>query len=118
MDDELANAGRKADTAARMLKLRRRRDLIFDPIFFEEPAWDALLYLLANERDGCACQANDIGGALNISESTLQRWLDILVNERLILADAAGDSARYTLTDNARRNFAQLLVSAQIAVEL
>ena len=57
---------------------------MFGPNLFSEPAWDALLELYAAELGRRSVSLDDVAKALDIPQSTLARWVDVLADRDLV----------------------------------
>ena len=86
-------------------ELRERRLQIFGKAMFGEPAWDMLLLLYihqANRRHTVSSLIEGVGAA----GSTALRWLDYLIDQKLVVRDSHPTDARKVvvgLTDHAVR---------------
>lgn len=70
---------------ARMLiSDRRKREELFPPLLFSDPAWDMLLDLFAAEAEGKKISITSLSIASAAPQSTAQRWIDTLVEKKLI----------------------------------
>lgn len=63
---------------------RLARSKYFNRAMFGEPAWDILLVLYINDRGGGRLTATKIADLIEQPFSTVVRWIDYLVKERLI----------------------------------
>jgi DNA-binding MarR family transcriptional regulator len=67
-----------------ILIARRARVAVFGPNLFSEPAWDALLELYAAQLGRRSLSLDDIAKALDVPQSTMARWVDVLADRDLI----------------------------------
>jgi len=67
-----------------ILIVRRGRETVFGPNLFSEPAWDALLELYAAKLGRRSMSLDDVAKALDIPESTMARWIDVLTDRQLV----------------------------------
>ena len=88
-------------TAARLYCERRRRDRWFGPRMFFEPSWDILLYLFDAYESGepSVPLTRLFRLDLAVSCESVDRWLDLLVANRLvaIVDDASERSVHLTI---------------------
>ncbi len=71
-----------------ILIARRGREAVFGPNLFSEPAWDALLELYAAKLGRRRISLNDVARALDIPESTMARWIDVLTERHLVQTES------------------------------
>ncbi|GGB56026.1 helix-turn-helix domain-containing protein [Blastomonas aquatica] len=67
----------------RYLRMRRDREKLF-PKLFGDPAWDMLLVLYVYHSAGIPMQVSAIAGLANIPGTTSLRYLDLLIEQKLI----------------------------------
>lgn len=67
----------------RYLKMRRERERLF-PKLFGDPAWDMLLLLYVYRAARIPLQVSAIAGLANVPGTTSLRYLDLMVEQRLI----------------------------------
>lgn len=75
---------RRSTTAARILKLRTRRNEIFGKGIFGEPAWDMLLQLYDAQLEGRTEYVTGLCAASGVPPSTVLRWIRCLLERRWI----------------------------------
>ena len=70
---------------ARMaLMVRKRRAQHFNALIFNDPAWDVLLHLFVHEHEGKSMSVQALAELAGTGQSTMERWVTILVEERLV----------------------------------
>lgn len=90
LQDERAKLERRAQ---QILALRRRRIERFGKAMFSEPAWDMLLILYASNSSE-RLTVNRLIRLSGASKATALRWIDYLVDQRLIVRTAHPTDAR------------------------
>jgi DNA-binding MarR family transcriptional regulator len=93
------------EVARALLEDRRRRDRIFNPGMFGEPAWELLLNLYVMDKDGPRLTIGRLIDSTNCPQSTALRWLQYLKDQGLIEKQEHPGDARtafITLTNKAR----------------
>lgn len=99
----------KVFTAENLYKLRRKRDRLFIPGLFSDPAWDLLLDLYVSEKARKKICTTSACIAAGVPASTGLRWINILVqNGYLQREEDPGD---------ARRSLVSLTATARHALE-
>ena len=73
-----------AKFARMLISDRRKRETLFPPLLFSDPAWDMLLDLFAAEAEGQKISITSLSIASAAPQSTAQRWIDTLVEKKLI----------------------------------
>ena len=73
-----------AKFARMLISDRRKREELFPPLLFSDPAWDMLLDLFAAEAEGKKISITSLSIASAAPQSTAQRWIDTLVEKKLI----------------------------------
>lgn len=99
-DDAMVQRAREA------LAIRRRRERVFAPGLFGEPAWDMLLDLVVAEGEGKTLSISSLCMAAAVPQTTALRWLNYLVEAGLLLRTPNLNDSRSTfvrLTPKARR---------------
>lgn len=94
------------EKARSALALRRRRDRVFPPGLFAEPAWDMLLDMVVAEAEGRRLSVSSACLAAAVPQTTALRWLNYLVESGLLTRGPLGGESRSTivrLTPKARR---------------
>ncbi len=81
------------DALSRYLKMRREREKLF-PKLFGDPAWDMLLLLYVYRAANVPLQVSAIGGLANVPGTTSLRYLDLMVEHRLITRNHDPKDAR------------------------
>lgn len=76
-----------AQFARNLISGRRKRESLFPPLLFSDPAWDMLLDLFASEAEGKKISVTSLSIASASPQSTAQRWIDTLVDKKLILRE-------------------------------
>ncbi|MEO9468413.1 MarR family transcriptional regulator [Parasphingorhabdus sp.] len=76
-----------AQFARNLISDRRKREALFPPLLFSDPAWDMLLDLFASEAEGKKISVTSLSIASASPQSTAQRWIDTLVDKKLILRE-------------------------------
>lgn len=76
-----------AQFARNLISDRRKRESLFPPLLFSDPAWDMLLDLFASEAEGKKISVTSLSIASASPQSTAQRWIDTLVDKKLILRE-------------------------------
>ncbi len=100
------------------LATRRRRDRVFAPGLFAEPAWDMLLDLLIAEAENRRLSVSSTCLAAAVPQTTALRWLNYLVESGLLVRVQTGSEGRSTvvrLTPKARRQLVRTLAPAASA---
>ncbi len=95
------------------LAIRRRRDRVFPPGLFAEPAWDMLLDLLVAEAEDRRLSVSSTCLAAAVPQTTALRWLNYLVETGLLVRVQSGSEGRSTvvrLTPKARRQLIRTLL--------
>ena len=64
---------------------RVARGQFFNPNLFGDPAWDILLYLMQMELEQRRVAVTTLAHASNVPQSTTLRWVNMLVEEGLLL---------------------------------
>lgn len=82
------------DRAAALLRFRRLRDSQFKPGLFADPAWDILLNLLIAEERGADTSVTGVCAAAGVPLTTALRYLNMMVEERLVIRKADLEDAR------------------------
>ena len=75
---------RRSTTAARILKLRTRRNEIFGKGIFGEPAWDMLLQLYDAQLEGRTEYVTGLCAGPGVPPSTVLRWVRCLLEQEWI----------------------------------
>ena len=106
------------DTRAPLLKVaegiiaaRKRRSQLFPRSMFSEPAWDILLALYIQPKNGGSTPVSKLEFA-GTPQSTLVRWIDYLENEKLVTRVSEHQDPlldRLSLTDRAFRGLESYL---------
>jgi predicted transcriptional regulator len=73
-----------ADFVRTLILRRRKRDRLFPPGLFGEPAWDMLLDLAAARLEGHSVSATSLALAAAVPVSTAQRYIAVLLEFELI----------------------------------
>lgn len=63
---------------------RRRRNELFDPKFFGEPAWDMLLDLFINRARGQTVATTSLCIASGVPPTTALRWIGVMEEKGLV----------------------------------
>jgi len=107
--DSLAGGRDIADVARYYLRARRRRDALFPPELFADPAWDIMLDLFVSAAGGRRVSVSDACVAANVPATTALRWISNLVNHGLV--------TRVQDLNDGRRAYLKLTASAEKALE-
>jgi DNA-binding MarR family transcriptional regulator len=70
--------------ARRIIRLRRRREILLGNALFADPAWDMLLDLLVAEEEDRAISVTSLCIAAAVPVTTAQRWITVLAEGGLI----------------------------------
>lgn len=93
----------QSDMAARLYRLRRQRDALFQPGMFGDPAWDLLLDLYVSEQEKKQICITSACIAAGVANSTGLRWISILVQNGYVeRQDDPADARRAYLTLTAK----------------
>ncbi len=92
-----------------MLRARRRREALFDPGIFADPAWDILLELYAMRLAGERTIVSELCKAAAVPSTTALRWIHQM--------ESAGLVRRVRDSDDRRRIFVDLSERAVAALE-
>lgn len=77
---------------------RARRSLWFAPDF-RHPGWSIMLELFARRLEGRSIRQGDLAPATGVPASTMLRWVDVLVEQDLLVRLKAEDHARGVLVE-------------------
>ena len=101
--------GVSAEWIRAMLQARRRREALFGPSFFADPAWDMLLELYAMRLTGDRATTSELCKAAAVPQTTALRWVRQLENAGLVV--------RIPDESDLRRIFVELSARAAKAME-
>jgi DNA-binding MarR family transcriptional regulator len=113
--ERLKGEGWLLQRANRLVALRQRREKIFGKAMFGEPAWDILLVLYTA---GGGVSMSRLAQMSGHSQATGLRWMNYLVDQRLITRESHPNDARsfrVLLTDKGKASLESYL---SVAVEL
>jgi len=79
-----------------LIRQRRRRDRLFPPGLFGEPAWDMLLDLTAARLERRSVSVSSLALAAEVPTSTAQRYISVLLASDLIARHDDPDDGRRT----------------------
>lgn len=78
-----------------LLSVRRGREALFGRHLFSDPAWDILLELYAAKLGNRAVSSDELGSAVGVANSLIERWLRALVEAGLVEQIEAGDETAF-----------------------
>ena len=91
-----------------MLRLRREREEVFGKHLFADPCWDMLLDLYVALRRGRVISVSSLCVAAAVPASTALRWIEILVQQGLVLREPDPKDKRRILVVLTRKAETQL----------
>lgn len=100
-----------------ILDLRRKRNRLFSPDLFADPAWDMLLELYLSDLTGKRLSVSSLCFASNVPPTTALRWIDKLAADGLIERSADPCDRRRTfvaLSDDGRERMRRFGDYAQV----
>lgn len=97
---ESALIGDIAYVSRKIWDFRRAREDALDDEIFSDFAWDIILSIAIHSNDGRGVTKSTILDFLNGPESTVLRWLDILLDRGLVIIDSRTKHCRYSLSKN------------------
>jgi hypothetical protein len=105
---ELRTSPLAADLARRLYEQRRVRDRYFAAGLFAEPAWDMLLDLYVARSEGRSVSTSSACIAAAVPSTTGLRWINKLVDERLVRRSRVKRDDRLTLIEISDEAFAAM----------
>jgi DNA-binding MarR family transcriptional regulator len=92
----------RREFAVRIAESRRARASHLPNELFDEPAWDILLQLYCEFESGAPVALQALSQSVSAPQSTLGRWLDLLVQRDLVerVDDVAGNGRAARLSGN------------------
>ena len=92
-----------------IIKLRRRREVFFDPELFADPAWDILLDLLAARLDGKPVSVSSLCIAAAVPATTALRWITGMTESGILVRRQDPTDARRVFIDLSEGDAAKLM---------
>ena len=91
------------DVVAQIIRARRLRGDIFRQELFSDPAWDILLALFQARLRQQGTSISELAGSVAISSTTLDRWLDALNADGLVVQAPDPSDPSQTLVELSAR---------------
>jgi hypothetical protein len=92
-----------------IIKLRRRREVFFDPELFADPAWDILLDLLAARLEGRSVSVSSLCIAAAVPATTALRWITGMTESGILVRRQDPTDARRIFIDLSEGDAAKLM---------
>lgn len=92
-----------------VIKLRRRREVFFDPELFADPAWDILLDLLAAQLEGRPVSVSSLCIAAAVPATTALRWITGMTESGILVRRQDPTDARRIFIDLPEADAAKLM---------
>lgn len=107
-DSESQVAIATAALANCVLEFRRERSRLMGADLFSDPAWEILLVIQALDPDDKGMSAADLLAEISPGPGTMNRWLCILIERKLIERREADDGETYHLSEMAKQTLISL----------